>query len=237
MPDLLQRYVRWGVFQWGRHCANNRAMADALTEKEIAELIESLFVVVPDLVPLRVKTDQGVGLRFAAKGKIGRVVIIYPLPEAISALHESLEHDKNVTRVALWEVGRQIRNCIFFGVENVFDVALFQVRQRNYELESADKSPRPYNPKELNRARLKVLKELDARNKKLVPAPKGGKQQTVTPRRIHAAIAKLKGEGMSIDSITAAGVALRLGCTESAIYKAVSRAGGDWQTIIEMNRN
>lgn len=212
-------------------------MVDVLTEQDISELIESLFVVVPDLIPLRVMTDQGVGLRFAAKGKIGRVVIVYPLPEAISALHESLEHNKNVTRVALWEVGRQLRNCLFFGVENVFDVALFKARQTNYELQSAGKPSRPYDPKELNRARLKVLKELDARNRKLVPAPKGGKQQTVTPRRIHAAIAKMKSEGASIDNITAAGVALRLGCTEGAIYQAVSRAGGDWQTIIEMNRN
>lgn len=212
-------------------------MADVLTEQEIAELIESLFVVVPDLIPLRIMTDQGVGLQFAAKGKIGRVVIVYPLPEAISALHESLEHNKDVTRVVLWEVGRQLRNCMFFGVENVFDIALFKVRQTNYELQSADKSPRPYNPKELNRARSKVLSELDARNRKMVPAPKGGKQQTVTTHRIHAAIAKMKSEGTLIDNITAAGVALRLGCTEGAIYKAVSRAGGDWQTIIEMNRN
>ncbi len=212
-------------------------MADKLTDQDVTELIDSLFKIVPDLAPLRVQTDQGVGLRFATKGKIGRVIVVYPLPEAILALHQSLEFNKEVTRVVLWEVGRALRNCIFLGTENVFDVALFEARQTNYVLQSTDKSPRPYDPKELSRVRAKVLKEMDARNRKLVAGAKAGKSKTVTIQRIHAAIAKLKSEGESVDNITVARVAMRLSCTDDAIYQTLTRAGGDWKTIIEMNRN
>jgi hypothetical protein len=208
-----------------------------MTEQEIAELIDSLFEVVPDLVPLRVQTDQGVGLQFAVKGKVGRVVVIYPLPEAILALYQSLESDKDVTRVVLWEVGRQLQNCIFLGVENVFDVALFKARQTHHVLQTASKNPRRYDPEKLSRASFKVLKEMDARNRRLVPEPKGGKRQTVTIQRIHAAIAKLKSEGESIDVITASHIASRLRCSTAAIYRAATRTGGSWKMIIEMNRN
>lgn len=199
----------------------------AITEQEVTECIEGVF---NDLLGLRescVDTDFGPALTLEIESAIGQVTGLYSLrPVARFLLQKYIQDGSRLTaRSTLAHIVIDLPVAIRIGLDNTLDAAEQQSIEGWETIASVmSAQARPYDAAAIDKRRRETLNRMNERNTVLIDKPTGGKQKVVTINRIVAAVGRLVKEGEhSIEQITVAHVAERLGCKDGAIYKALER--------------
>jgi hypothetical protein len=219
----------------GEHSKQERAEAGALnidypTEEDIRSLIDQLFSKWPKAVKemRRVETDRGPAVSFLTKGHVGSGMVLF---EVTSIVKLSLREYPpaqfpGLAFVAVIAFLNRLRIAMNLAVDNANDISLVEMR----EVTEAARSVMPNLPKTYEETedsaslRERLLKRVEGRNKVLIHRPYPTPHADASIPRLMAALAVIRGK-KSESEITVGDLANCLGCSDSAVYKTLSRHG------------
>jgi hypothetical protein len=210
---------------------------DDISKAEIKTIIDHAFtdLAVRELPLERVDTEHGTAIKFTINSHIGAMQCLYLLDPVVKMLLKSYPKVQYAGAAESMLIGILFHLPIAtaIGMNNAHDCAKL-VTQEGYEAlasivpELADKVK---NGNAKSR-RAEVLKRINRRNTMLVERPKSGKDATVTNKRLAAATGRLMAEGTPLEQITAQALAMRLGCEENSIHRALERQGSSLKEFL-----
>jgi hypothetical protein len=204
---------------------------DEITDQQVTALIDQLFQKLPEIYEgtqfYRVKTVHGDAIQFAVQTHTGRSYHIFELDRmARLCLQDCPPHLRS--DFALMTLGAFITKLVqitSLGIENANDLSNLAVNEvispiaaafRRRETGDSDTS--------LEKKRTQLLDRVEVRNKVMLHRPFDNPLAGVSIPRLIGALAasRIARDG---EEITVGMLAGHLGCSNSAVYKTISRYG------------
>jgi hypothetical protein len=204
------------------------------TDEDITALIDKVFDESPfpgfkrmkieakDMVTFTTTSHIGVGRIFFELRTIAKLILQEYPPKLFPGF----------AFVALVEFLNRLQVAMSLAVDNANDMSLIDVR----EALDAARSVMPHLPSPtaddgIDQLRETLMKRIAGRNRVLTHRPYPTPHADVSIPRLMAALAMERKERAS-DQITIASLANRLECSDSAVYKALSRHGIDLEEFL-----
>jgi len=202
----------------------------AIAQEEVTALIDDVFRVRTHTLSsmARVPTNNGEAVQFNVWCKaMGVVACLYPLEPLARKLIQR-HNNRAMASSILAQYLNYLPVGLEIGLKNASTATAVVILEALETNGTVNKEKRAVNKEK----RAVALKKMNRRNTALVPQPKSGVAAEVTLMQIAKAAGR---RGEPTEQITAKHIALELGCSESAVYKALKKEGvslGTFLTIL-----
>jgi hypothetical protein len=193
-----------------------------IAQEEVAALIEGAFRVRTHTLSsmARVPTNNGEAVQFNVWCKaMGDVTCLYPLEPLARKLIQR-HNNRAVASSILAQYLNYLPIGLEIGLKNASTATAVVILEAFETNGTVNKEKRAG-----------ALKKMSRRNTALVPQPKSGVAAEVTLMQIAKAAGR---RGEPTEQITANHIAMELGCSESAVYKALKKEGVSLGTFLNI---
>jgi hypothetical protein len=207
-----------------------------ISRDDVRALIGEVFEQHPLPHLQRVETDRGLTLRFVVVSeRLGGLLCEYPVEPYAEALLRAYPNKRAAAYSLLATTLTRLPFGLHLGMENIADMAEFETHEVGASYRAMMKNGGQPPDFEASKAFQKeILKKMDARNRVLVRPVTSGPSARVTAEMIAGAIGLLLNRGKTKAQTTVLEVASLLGCTDSAIYKALKKRGLTFEQLLDM---